>query len=101
MENTSARLQWIDCTKAVAMAAVATDHCNNLLYTNPAIFKTTAFSVQLFILLSGIVSRKASTKYRYVSSGGGGVVTILTNGLAASLLCMHIPLVIYISFFLF
>ena len=71
MENTSARLQWIDCAKAVAMAAVATDHCNNLLYTNPAIFKTTAFSVQLFILLSGIVSRKASTKYRYVSAGGG------------------------------
>ena len=28
------RINWIDCTKLVAICAVMVDHCNGILYTN-------------------------------------------------------------------
>lgn len=50
----SKRVAWIDCTKLIAVIAVAVDHCNGVLYTSRLISYASYFSVSLFILLSGI-----------------------------------------------
>ena len=62
--QTDRRIKWIDCAKAIAIMAVAVDHCNRLLYTNPFIAQASYFSVSLFILLSGISTRFASERKR-------------------------------------
>ena len=71
-EITLKRIQWIDCAKAVAITAVAVDHCNRVIYTNPAIAKASYFSVTLFIFLSGITAWNSSFKSGQVNRGGGG-----------------------------
>lgn len=71
-EITLKRIQWIDCAKAVAITAVAVDHCNRVIYTNPAIAKASYFSVTLFIFLSGITAWNSSFKSGQVNPGGGG-----------------------------
>lgn len=48
------RVKWIDCAKTIAIMAVAIDHCNGILYTNPLLAWASYFSVSLFILLSGV-----------------------------------------------
>ena len=54
-ENVSCRrIKWIDCTKTVAIIAVAVDHCNGFCYSSPLVAQMSYFSVSLFILLSGI-----------------------------------------------
>ena len=73
-EITLKRIQWIDCAKAVAITAVAVDHCNRVIYTNPAIAKASYFSVTLFIFLSGITAWNSSFKSGQVNRGGGGVI---------------------------
>lgn len=50
------RQTWIDCAKAIAIMAVAVDHCNGMLYTNPIIAQASYFSVSLFVLLSGLTA---------------------------------------------
>lgn len=71
-EVTLKRIQWIDCAKAVAIVAVAVDHSNRVIYTNPAIAKASYFSVTLFILLSGITTQKMSANKIHMSLRGGG-----------------------------
>jgi len=51
---TGGRIKWIDCAKAIAIIAVAVDHCQGVLYTNQLVAYASYFSVSLFILLSGI-----------------------------------------------
>lgn len=53
MENLNKRVVWVDCAKAVAIVAVAVDHCNGLLYHNPLIANASYFSVTLFTMLAG------------------------------------------------
>lgn len=45
------RQTWIDCAKAIAIMAVAVDHCNGMLYTNPIIAQASYFSVSLLSLI--------------------------------------------------
>lgn len=47
------RFLWLDCLKFLAIIAVAIDHCNQFLYTDPLIALSSWFSVSLFILCSG------------------------------------------------
>lgn len=47
------RVAWVDCAKAVAIIAVAVDHCNGLLYHNQLIAYASYFAVTLFTLLAG------------------------------------------------
>ena len=55
------RQTWIDCAKAIAIMAVAVDHCNGMLYTNPIIAQASYFSVSLFVLLSGLTAWLSDT----------------------------------------
>lgn len=48
------RQTWVDCAKAVAIMAV--DHCNGMLYSNSMIAQASYFSVSLFVLLSGFTT---------------------------------------------
>lgn len=57
------RINWIDCSKAVAIIAVAVDHCHNLLYSSDTLQQASFFSVSVFVLLSG-VSTGVTSKYK-------------------------------------
>lgn len=54
---------WVSCGKAIAMAAVITDHMCHVLYENGAIAYLSFFSVTLFILLSGVTSYYSNKKH--------------------------------------
>ena len=50
------RLLWIDLEKGIAIIAVVIGHLSGLIYDNPAIYGFIAFSVTLFIIVSGYTS---------------------------------------------
>ena len=50
------QLNWLNCTKFIAMLAVITDHVNGVCYTNTKIQYFSYFSVSLFILIAGYLS---------------------------------------------
>lgn len=56
------RINWLDCTKTIAIMAVIVDHCNGGLYTNPKIAQASYFSTSLFVLLAGISADLAFEK---------------------------------------
>ena len=66
------RIQWIDCAKTMAMTAVVVDHCYGILYTNIGVLWLSAYSVPLFVLLSGISAWNSSSAKAQVTGGGGG-----------------------------
>ena len=66
------RIQWIDCAKTMAMTAVVVDHCYGILYTNIGVLWLSAYSVPLFVLLSGISAWNSSSVKAQVTGGGGG-----------------------------
>ena len=68
------RIQWIDCAKTMAMTAVVVDHCYGILYTNIGVLWLSAYSVPLFVLLSGISAWNSSSVKAQVTGGGGGGV---------------------------
>ncbi len=54
--KTGNRIAWIDLLKLLAIFAVFVDHTNGFLYTDQRVAYLSAFSVTLFILLSGMNS---------------------------------------------
>ena len=68
------RIQWIDCAKTMAMTAVVVDHCYGILYTNIGVLWLSAYSVPLFVLLSGISAWNSSSVKAQVTGGGGGAL---------------------------
>ena len=53
-KNTALRERWIDCAKALAILAVAVDHCSHILYENVWISFASFFSVSVFFFLAGV-----------------------------------------------
>lgn len=50
------KIQWINCSKFVAILAVIVDHSYGILYSNQDIAYASYFSVSLFIIISGMTS---------------------------------------------
>ena len=76
------RIQWIDCAKTMAMTAVVVDHCYGILYTNIGVLWLSAYSVPLFVLLSGISAWNSSA----VKTARGAGTVCAGDLLAANLL---------------
>ena len=62
MEKKS-QINWLNCSKFMAILAVMTDHCNGLLYTNSNVAYASYYSVSLFILISGMTSYISDSRH--------------------------------------
>lgn len=50
------QIVWLNCSKFVAILAVMLDHTNKILYQSSDIAYASYFSVELFVILSGMTS---------------------------------------------
>lgn len=80
------RIQWIDCAKTMAMTAVVVDHCYGILYTNIGVLWLSAYSVPLFVLLSGISAWNSSSVKAQVT-GGGALAAAVKTARGAGTVC--------------
>lgn len=60
--NKKKQINWINCTKFMAILAVILDHSNDILYGDDRIKKMTFYSVSLFIILSGMLCYRSDEK---------------------------------------
>lgn len=73
MDTLKRPVNWIDCTKVLAILAVIIDHLKGIIYENITIREISYFSVSVFVFMAGITSFYSWTRKNNVFH------TLITN----------------------
>lgn len=92
MAENKRQIAWINGAKFIAILAVLVDHTYKILYTNKDIAYASYFSVELFIILSGMTSYLADT--HHITNWWGGVKHSCRNILTAYCISVVVYMII-------